>query len=309
MHINNKSQGDPQFTEHFFHSAEDLKNTLKGRYCEVKYYETLQPEGKKKAFWVPNWDKVGGSSETATDEEWIAFSISNIPNADLFINFKTQEQIHQWMGFKDCAISISNCFLAEYGTSNDPHLQKLEAGEIDRFSYEYAWAEAEIYKALWGVLKATNGRIFRALSYKDSYPFNSDRELLVEIVREVLEGELFACFARRSIYNASQIHERAKLTRKQIKEKLDSCDEKKLYRLIDQHVSFSEVFNNTLFLARQMEEDPLIKLYLDKYDDSLDKLNKLQIQSNCDPKLSGHKVPSHTWESGTYTEGILKWNA
>lgn len=131
----------------------------------MKFYS----QGKKKAFWVPSWDKVGDSSETATDEEWIAFSISNIPNADLFINFKSQEQIHQWMGFKDCAISIANCFLAEYGTSNDPHLQKLETGEIDRFSYEYAWAEAEIYKALWSVLKATNGRVVRSLKgYKSS---------------------------------------------------------------------------------------------------------------------------------------------
>lgn len=311
MHINDDSLGNSQFTEHFFHSDENLKDTLNGQYCQVKYYETLQPKGKKQAFWVPNWEKVGNASQTPTDETWIAFSISsNIPDADLFINFRNREQIKQWMGFKDCAISISKCFLADCGTSNDPHLQQLEAGEMDHFSYEYAWAEAEMYKALWGVLKASNGRIIRALKrYKPSYPFNSDPELFVEIVREVFEGELSTFFAKRSIYNASQMQERAKLNRKQIKKGLSPLEEKKLYRVIDQHVPFAEVFNNTLSLARQIEGEPPIKFHLDRYEDSLDKLNKLQIQSYCDPALREHKVLSHTWERGTYQTGIPKWDA
>lgn len=104
------------------------------------------------------------------------------------------------------------------------------------------------------------------------------------------------------------MQERAKLNRKQIKVGLSPLEEKKLYHVIDQHVPFAEVFNNTLSLARQLEEEPLIKFHLDKYSNSLDKLNKLQIQRNCDPKLSQYKVPSHTWESGTYTEGLLKWD-
>ncbi|PSB25347.1 hypothetical protein [Stenomitos frigidus] len=309
MKIEDFSQGKYQFAHLFSHGDPD--GILKGRYCEVRYYWIASGQAQGDVNFTPFWKSVGSDCETATDEERIASAIANMPHSDFFINFTSFDQVREWIGIKDYCVQIAQCFLAERGQQDDALLTELEAVQIDQFSYDYAWAATNIYKSLWRILEK-RGRAIKHLLEKGTgnYPFTSSRDLLIEIIREDLEGEFIGCLKRRYTYKASQIAEIAKLKRKEHRTELTNLERKKLYRLIDQYIPYAKWFNYSVLAADKLAEtDHFTNVHLEAYRASLAELAKLQIQRDCKPDLKKHRRSSHTWEQGKCIEGALNWNA
>jgi len=311
MRINDLSEGKSPIASWLIHGTEEPGKFF-GKYCEIHYRILSEDEEGHEGFYIPYWDKIGHNAEPATDEEWLAHQISRIPEADYLVSFRTSDQFEHWIGCKDQAIELAYCFLTEPGQPNDKLLKEFELGAIDQFSYEYGWASANLYKSFWKVLKKDGPRIVKALrSYKERYLFNSSRELMAEIVKEVYEGEFYRCLKRQSIYVANQITELAKLKRKQCKEGLSDQEQKKLFELMDRHIPHAELYDNTLALAQEIaKKDPLTRTLLEAFYKSIDLIAKLQIQRECNPKLrQKHGPKSHTWKQGKKVEGSPSWRA
>lgn len=309
MKIEDFSQGKYPFAHRFHHSDPD--GSLKGRYCEVKYYWIASGQAEGNVNFAPFWEDAGSDGETAADEERIASAISNMPHADLFISFTSFDQVREWIGKKDYCVKIARCFLAAEGQPDDPLLAELAAGRIDQFSYDYAWAATNLYRSIWHILKEREEAIKYLLKKGvGNYPFASNRELLIEIIREDLEGEFIGCLKRRYTYKASHIAEIAKLKLKEHQTELTESEWKKLYGLTDQYIPYAKWFNYSLLAANKLAEtDHFTNTILEAYSASLAKLVKLQIYRDFKPELKKHRRLSHTWEKGKYKEGASNWDA
>lgn len=309
MRIEDFIQGDYQFAQLIIHGESD--EILRGKYCEVKCHPVSPNNEQGNTYFVPTWKNVGSKSEMATDEERIARAISDMPHADYFITFTTFDQVREWIGCKDCFVEIAQCFLTEQGQPDDLLLAELKAGRIDQFSYDYIWTEANIYKSLWSILKK-KAEVIKCLLEKctEAYLFTSSRELLIEIIKEDLEGAFIGCLKRRYTYKASHIVEIAKLKRKEHRIGLADEEQERLYLLMDQYVPYAKWLNYTLLAVNQLAKtDQFTKVNLETYQANLAELTKLQIQKNCNPKLKKHRRSSHTWEKGRYKHGASNWDA
>lgn len=297
-----------QFAECISTQGREPALAIQGKYCSVKGYHL--PD--QTTFWVPSWQEVGADSETSTEEEFIAYAISSLPHTDWFVNFQTLDQVNHWVVLRDCSIKIAYCFLAEQGQLNNPLLKQLEASQITSFEYEYACVEAKIYSSFWNALRINGEILTKSLkSYKSCYSFTSIHKLFIEVMREDLEGEFCQCLRPRSIYNATQADEIAKLKSKQYKSGLSAREQKKLYSLIDRNVyDFAGLYNDVLKLVQKIaQNDSTTARYLEAYYRHHQDLNKLQIQKNCVPELRVFAQPSYTWDRGIYLEGFLPWNS
>ena len=121
---------------------------IKGKYCHVICELVGQNSFKKK--WMANyhWDSVG--SDVGSDLEQISYFTSNLLDPKLLEDCKN---IHngigkEWVNCKDICIEIARCFLADKGQQNDPLIDTLDIGDIDKFTYDFRWIETELYRNL-----------------------------------------------------------------------------------------------------------------------------------------------------------------
>lgn len=282
---------------------------LKGKYCEVKCYQLSTNQDKSTWYLAPNTLPVGNPFQLLDDDEWITNAISSTPNMDFFVNFTSFDQVHQWVLYRDYCAELALAFWSEQGIQNTYLSGKLQNGDIDQFSYDYFRTEVKIYKSLWEILKAGEQRVIEICKKNWSYPFDSVRELLVEAIREDLEGEFIACLKKRYLYKSSEVKQIAKLKQKVQKGNISRNESKKLERLINQYVPFPTWINRILLIAETLAtEDDVLEQYVFEYHDHIDNLAKLQIQRDCDPKLRHHLTRSHSWENGQHRGEILPWN-
>lgn len=306
MHFSHALLGKQQFAE--LKPVGKPDRIIQGKYCHVACYCIQNEAGKKQWFFAPHWIPVGRSISPESDEEQIANAISNMPDADFFISFRSFDQVQRWIAFKDVATELALCFWSEEGAL---FLKKqLTDGEIDEFTFNYRLSEARIYQNLWSLIKGSEAEVIKQIQCRWGFPFTSGHQLFIEIVKEVIEGEFCSCFKGRYIYNASHIKRIAILKRKDHKESISSVDTKKLYNLIDQHVKSAVWLNRLLAVAENLiEQNQLVSQCLEDYSKGIDNLSELQIKRDCAPTLKHHKILSHTWKDGQSYKGVLPWNA
>lgn len=298
--------GEYQFAKlREFASGRQPDRILKGKYCEVKCYLISRNEGAERWHFSPYTIAVGSHHTPSSEEEKIAHAISKMPNTDYFINFTGFDQVSHWIVYRDHSTELALCFWANQDTQNSYLQRKLQAGAFDQFSHNYLYAEAKMLKSLWKILIAREQEIESFCRKSWGYPFNSVREFYIEAIKEDLEGEFSACLKRRFIYKSSEIKQLAILKRKAHKECISAKEEKNLYRLVDQYVPSATWFNRLLKVAEHLAaNDDLIMRYLNEYQESLDALNKLQIQRDCSPNFRHHLIGSHVWEGGQYRSSV-----
>jgi hypothetical protein len=145
INLNNFLASKPQFASLVAVRAPDL--VIEGKYCSVNCYDlSKESSHETEIFFSPKVTPVGRSYSSDTDEEWIANAISFLPNMDFFINFTSFAQAKSWVAYRDRAVVLALCFWTE----GEPLFlkKKLEKGQIDQFSYDYALAETKIFKNL-----------------------------------------------------------------------------------------------------------------------------------------------------------------
>ncbi|GBO53416.1 hypothetical protein APA_1323 [Pseudanabaena sp. lw0831] len=187
---------------------------MKGRYCSVTCEFIRQTSVNTR--WIGHylWDTVG--SDSGTDLEKIAYFISGLPDATLLEDGKN---IHdgigkEWVDRKDICIEIARCFLADKGQQNDPLIDILNIGDIEKFTYEFRWLETELYRNLWMMITSHSQEIVSNMKRIWEYPFSSDIELLCRIIQEDLEGEFVVYTQSFYQYHAKELDQIDKLKRK-----------------------------------------------------------------------------------------------
>ncbi|WP_190409247.1 hypothetical protein [Anabaena subtropica] len=198
------------------------------------------------------------------------------------------------------------------GGVDDPLLPLLRKGEIDQWTYDYKWLEADLYKNLWHLIRDNSRLITLNLDKNWGYPFISNTDLLCEIIRGDIEGEFSSYLLSFYEYKEWEIDEINKLKRKMHKDKvIEKQEENKFWKLIDKNAAKAIWYDRVIAIAYKLADCGLdsIKPYLDINSNNIDAMARLKIKSSRDPALKNHKRNSHYCVEGIITEGTLreKW--
>ncbi|GBE90959.1 hypothetical protein [Nostoc cycadae] len=290
-----------------------IKLTLTGRYCQLIC--TLIKEVGNHAFWDATCNFFPVGSNKGTEEEIMAFFMSNLPDMSLLEGGNNLHYgvIQIWLMIKEKTLEIAHCLLSIKGQHNDFLLHMLHHGIIDEWTYQYRWLEADLYKNMYNLINCNQGNlIISNLKNNWSYTFDNNLELICQIIREDLEGEFGVYILPYYQYKAKDIQEISKLKRKEHQNKLSPIEREKLWALIDQNTTKHIWLDRFLYIANALAEKGCseIKKFLEIHSNILYAINKLQIKSYCDPALKIHKQVSHYCENGVISYGVKpKWKA
>lgn len=285
---------------------------IKGRYCSVICEFIGQTSVNTR--WIGHylWDTVG--SDSGTDLEKIAYFISDLPDARVLEGGKNLHHgiTQKWVAYKDICIEIAQCFLAEQGQESDPLIKLFSDGEIDKFTYDFRWLEAEMYKNLW-VMIANHSNLIRSnMSRIWGYTFRNDIEIVCQIIKEDLEGEFISYIQPFYQYHAKELGQIDKLKRKQHRGDLTPKEEKRLWELIDKSRPPSIGFERLIMVAHGLKDAGLksIEPYLVAHSANIYAWTKMHIQADRSPDLKSHKRQSHYVAKGIFEGGVkTRWNA
>lgn len=246
---------------------------IKGKYCHVICELVGQTSFKEKWMAKYHWDSVG--LDVGSDVEQISYFTSNLLDPKLLEDCKN---IHngigkEWVNCKDICIEIARCFLADKGQQNDPLIDILNIGDIDKFTYDFRWIETELYRNLWMMITSHSQEIISNMKRIWEYPFSSDIELLCRIIQEDLEGEFVVYTQSFYQYHAKELDQIDKLKRKDHRDEITS-EEKKLWELIDKSRYPAIWYERLIQVCQELKNAGLesITPYLDVNSDNIESI-------------------------------------
>lgn len=324
--------------------------------CYVKIDVLLETKERTKLDFDVYWKPIGDDSERASEKEYIIRYVSELPSECLLQDIKTLDQLRKWVSTKNSAIRLAKCWHA-FGSPEDPLAEDFENGWIDWWEHDYTWLLASLYENLRQLInhKGSDIKAFfseleefkkSALSYasqevetqasksftskiprelrllsQGKYSFDSNQDLLQEIVRRNLDAEFVNCLKPHHVDNAKEIKTMANLTRKESRNGLDTDEWMKRLNLVAKYTPESFLFLLDRVLGScQMAafgdfqastpQNGITWMHLRLHDDIVDRLCQMYQLAACDPELKHHGQISYVWQNGIRSEGVNSgWRA
>jgi hypothetical protein len=262
---------------------------------------------------IVGWEPVGDDSPEASDKMQIAWFISNeLPNREFVKDFKTLDQLYEWMEWKNNCIWIAKCFVAGHGSPDNPLLRPLEEGEIDQYYHDFCWLTVDLYENLWKLINLKTRRIKAAFNKQGwVWPFESPRQLLEEIIATDINGEFSNILKPRYERNVKELKRLAKLAHRSYKGFLAPKDRTELARLKEKHSQPNVWLKRLLDVSRLLgETDEFIRVRVAIHDEILRGVCKLELDAACQPEWRRHGQISELWIDGVKRPGINNgWQA
>ena len=246
-------------------------------------------------------ESVGKDSSDASDEEKIAFYISNLPNEDWAIDLNFA-QMCEWIIHRTLAIRIAKCFLVGHSQSNQLLLLELNQGTIDQYQIEYNLLLTDRLENIWKLISRKEKKIKTALARQWEYPFKNCLELFQEIVRPLIEGNFVECFEKNHINRPREIKKLATFSRNQLKNNdLSIAQKETLEKLIQKYHPHNPWRDRVIQVASILaEKDDLIRPHLEIDKVLTDALLAMNQKAYSDPKFKRHAEKPYAWRKGVW---------
>lgn len=251
------------------------------------------------------WNLVGSKSAESSDREKFARFISELPGNYFFEGYlKTDDQVGEWMRWRDRLIDFAKYFLAGINNRANPLLKERKAGIIDEETYLSIRVTAQLFDNWWQLVMLNEEPIKAALEKTCGYPFSCGRELVEEMIRGDIEGEFSNCLKSYYVYNSKVIRDIATLKHKQHRGELDEVEEQELYKLIDLNSAFPIWYHRVISVCEYLAErgNQSIAEHLAINGKIINRLSRGQF------KRERSRSTSKTWSNGKLSKGIVpKW--
>lgn len=257
------------------------------------------------------WEPVGDNSESASDKALITDFISSLPSTDLLDELKSLQQLFHWINTKAFALRIAKCWDSGQGQPDDPLARELEEGLIDQWTHDFIWLQTLWEQNLWTLIHLKGKDIRTVLQKEFEYPFNSDREMFQEILKDRHDSYFLKSARPRYVEKAGDIKRMGDLKSKQLRNALSFSERKKLEELESYYAPPQVWLKRVLKAAVELsEKDTLIYTLVATYNELLLGITKMHQEAYRKPNLKRHGQITSTWEHGVNKPGIKPaWKA
>jgi hypothetical protein len=275
-------------------------------FCQTSYCDIYLNEDNFLEPFRMEYTTVGSNSNTATDREKIAYYISSTPDVYQLDKYKipiTEDILYQLADCRNYAVRIAKCFF--FDKVNKPLERDLEEGLIDEFERDLSLLNGEFYENIWKII-SNKWKKIKPLMAKtfDDFSFNSELQLMERIIDEHLT-EPFINFTTAGYKEYSPHRHKTmwKLRLKSTKEELTDKEQKKLKQITKERANTKGEINKWTgrFLGACMilaEKDTYIAAHLSIYTELVKAKDAYHLKMHCNPLLSSHRAPSHSWANG-----------
>ncbi len=274
--------------------------------CQLVISE-IQQIGKRVRFnYLIAWYPLENSTDNTSDKAQITDFISKLPSVDSLDELKSIQQLVHWINTKNFALSIAKCWNSEkYNQPNNPLARELEEGYIDQWLHDFTWLQALWQQNLWKLICLKGKDIRTVLQSQFEYPFNSDRELFQEILRDQADSYFLKCTKSLYVEKAGDIKDLADLKSMQLGNILPSSERTKLNELEKYYAAPQVWLKRVLKVAGELSQrDTLIYTLIATYNELLLGITRMQQKAYRNPDLKCYGQITSTWENGLNSPGI-----